>query len=356
MDAKQTLEQFRNKLEPLLDEYFDQVVPQAKNISPVAHSAVTYLKEYTLRKAKRLRAALMYYTYLMLRGKNSEEALRVSAFIEIIQSYLLIHDDVMDQDALRRGGATIHTIYADVHRQQYGMQDPVHFGESMAINLGDIACHLACDILTDSDFDAPLKVKALSKLHKQIVTVGYGQMLDVVGSVRKSVSEEDVFLVHEFKTATYTYETPISVGAILAGATDEDVKVLTDYAIPAGIAFQIQDDILGMFGDEEKLGKANTSDLREGKHTLLIIKALENGTPKQVKTITQALGNHNITQKDADKVRQIIRDTGSLEYSQEQTRKFVAQAKAALATRPEWQGEGREFLDGVADYMINREY
>lgn len=127
----------------------------------------------------------MYYTYMMMGGTDPDEALHASLFTELIQSYLLIHDDVMDQDDKRRGGATIHKIYEDVHKKKYGMQDPAHFGESMAVNLGDIACHYACQILTDSDFAPELKVRALSQLHRQIVTVGFGQMLDIVSSVKK---------------------------------------------------------------------------------------------------------------------------------------------------------------------------
>jgi geranylgeranyl diphosphate synthase type I len=181
-------------------------------------------------------------------------------------------------------------------------------------------------------------------------------MLDVLSSVKSEISEEDVFEIHEHKTATYTYQTPISVGAILAGATDKDVKILDGYAIPGGIAFQIRDDILGMFGDEMTLGKATISDLREGKHTLLIIKALEKGNKAQTKVITQALGNPNVTQEMADKVREIIIETGSLEYSKKTGRKFVLKAKKALAKMPNWNGEGRKFLDGVADYMIERDF
>ena len=356
MDAKTTLENYQNILEPLLAAFFAKAEPEAKAISPESLVAIRYLSEYSLRKAKRLRAALCYYTYLMMGGKQKKEAMKASMFIEIIQSYLLIHDDIMDQDEKRRGGPTMHKIYEKVHKVKYSMQDPKHFGESMAINIGDIACHLAMRLLTDSKFPAENRVRAVSRFHKQIVTVGFGQMMDVLSSVKSENSEEDVFRIHQFKTATYTYQTPISVGAILAGATDREVKILDGYSIPAGIAFQIRDDVLGMFGDEMTLGKATISDLREGKHTLLIIKALQKANKSGTKVITQALGNSNVTQEMADKVREIIIDTGSLEYSKKMAKKFVDQAKKALARMPNWDGDGRKFLDGVADYMIIRDF
>jgi geranylgeranyl diphosphate synthase type I len=356
MDAIRALEEYQNFIEPQLAAFFAKAEPPSKAISSESLSAIKYLEEYTLRKAKRLRAALVYYTYLMMGGKQRKEAMRVSMFIEIIQSYLLMHDDVMDQDSLRRGGPTIHKIYEKVHKLKYSFGDPKHFGESMAINLGDIACHLACKLLADSKFDAVHKVRAMSKFHEQIVTVGFGQMLDVISSVKNDTSQEDVLRIHRYKTAAYTYETPISVGAILAGATDKHVKILNGYAVPAGIAFQIQDDILGMYGDESALGKSNISDLREGKHTLLITKAMEKANKKQVKVISQALGNPNITQQIADKVRQIIVETGSLDYSKQLAKEYVVKAQNALAAMPHWNGEGRKFLDGIAEYMIKREF
>lgn len=356
MDAKQTLTEYAAKVEAELDRYFASLIPQTHKVAPEAVDALLILREYTLRKAKRLRAALIYYTYRMMGGRNLDEALRVSMFIELIQSYLLIHDDVMDQDELRRGKPTVHTIYKNIHRQRKYRQDSLHFGESQAINLGDVSCHLALDILTESDFPDKNKIKALSQLNKQITTVGYGQMLDVFGSVQSRTTEEDVMRIHHYKTATYTYETPMTVAALLAGADDKDLKILSDFAIPAGIAFQIQDDILGMFGDEDKLGKANDSDLREGKHTLLIIKAIEKAKNVEKQVIKAALGNPNLTEEMADAVREVIISTGSLDYSKELAIKLVKKAKAALAKMPDWNGEGRAFLDGIADYMINREF
>jgi geranylgeranyl diphosphate synthase type I len=356
MEAKQTLAEYAVRVEAELARYFDSLIPETRRVAPEALESLMILKEYTLRKAKRLRAALVYYTYRMFGGKDADEALRVSMFIELIQSYLLIHDDVMDQDLLRRGKPTVHTIYKEFHQQRGYRQDALHFGESQAINAGDVACHLALGILSSSNFSAENKIKAITKLHKQIATVGYGQILDVYGSVQATSTESDVMRVHHFKTATYTYETPMFVGALLAGATDRDTFILSDYAIPAGIAFQIQDDILGMFGDEDKLGKANDSDLREGKHTLLIVKALQRASQPEIDVIENALGNPELTDQMADAVRDIVIKTGSLEYSKQLAIQYVKQAKAALAVMPGWNGEGRAFLDGIADYMINREF
>jgi len=164
-------------------------------------------------------------------------------------------------------------------------------------------------------------------------------------------------LVHYYKTGKYTYETPLHTGAILAGASDDDLKALTEYAIPGGIAFQIQDDILGMFGDEYKIGKPADSDLSEGKKTLLIVKAFEKGDSLQKKILNKNLGSPKISSKDLREVRQIIIDTGSLEYSKKIALNLVNKAKERLQkySHSNWIPEGREFLDGIADYMIKRD-
>lgn len=358
MDVKDALGKFQARVDKEIELFFEAERPKAAAISPIASAALEHLAEFSLRPGKRLRPALMYYGYKIFEGEQDEEVVKAAVCPEILHAYLLIHDDVMDQDERRRGEPTMHKVYEDEHRRLYKKYESAHFGESMAINLGDVGCHYALQALAAADFPAEQKTAAILKLHQQIVTVGYGQMLDVMSTVLndEEVDEDYVMHVHQFKTAVYTYETPLMIGATLAGANEHDLKVLSDYAIPAGIAFQIQDDILGMFGDEKKLGKANISDLREGKHTLLIIKALEKASGEQKEVIKGALGNPNLTQKMADEVRRIVIDTGSLQYSVEAAIKYVKQAKKALEARPQWQNEGRRFLDGIADYMIEREF
>ncbi len=358
MNAKQALKEFQLLVDVEIEGFFQNEREKAREVSPVAEIALERLSAYCLRPGKRIRPALMYYGYRLFEGENEKEIIKASIAPEILHAYLLIHDDIMDEDAMRRGEATMHEIYTDEHRRLYKKYDPAHFGEAMAICLGDVGCHYAMQALAAADFPSDKKTAAILKLHQQIITVGYGQMLDVMSTVMEDedVTEEYVMRVHKYKTGVYTYETPLMIGATLAGASEEDIKVLSNYAIPAGIAFQIQDDILGMFGDQEKTGKANDSDLKEGKHTLLILKALEEANDAQAVTIRSALGNPQLTSELADDVREIIKKTGSLQYSIDTALSYVRQAKKALEARPAWTNEGRQFLDAVADYMINREF
>jgi geranylgeranyl diphosphate synthase type I len=160
--------------------------------------------------------------------------------------------------------------------------------------------------------------------------------------------------MYEYKTAKYTIEGPLHLGGILAGASDDLIDCFSDYAVPIGIAFQIQDDILGIFGNESKLGKPVGSDISSGKQTILVLKALEKADKKQRKIMGEILGKKNLAMKEIEKFRNIIRDTGSLEYARKISTDFIYQGKNAIESA-KINREAKDFLTGIADYMISRE-
>jgi geranylgeranyl diphosphate synthase type I len=259
----------------------------------------------------------------------------------------------MDESDLRRGKATVHKIYEKKHLEGGFGGRPIKFGESMAIIAGDLADAYAMEILSSSNFPAKLKVKAIHKLNEIIEYTGYGQIIDIYSGVLDEFREEDLLLLHKYKTARYTVEGPIALGMILAGA---DTKGIENYAIPVGIAFQLQDDILGLFGSEEEIGKPVTSDLAEGKKTLLIIKALENADDEERRKIMRALGNPAVTSEQLEEVRDIVRKTGSLDYSRKLAESMVNDAKEYLKRMDVKDEEMRSFLLWIADYLIKRSY
>jgi geranylgeranyl diphosphate synthase type I len=153
----------------------------------------------------------------------------------------------------------------------------------------------------------------------------------------------------------YTFDGPIKIGAILAGANDSSLEALSRYSVPLGKAFQIQDDILGMFGTEEKLGKPVTSDLKEGKKTLLILEALSRANKNQKEIIELNLGNKKVTYNSLKQVRKVIEETGSLEESNSFAKQLVEEAINEL-NKMKLRKEGKDFLLNIAEYMIKREY
>jgi geranylgeranyl diphosphate synthase type I len=180
----------------------------------------------------------------------------------------------------------------------------------------------------------------------------YGESLDVLSSIKPNFTKKDLELTHYLKTASYTVEGPLHLGAILAGATNQQLQTLSKYAIPLGKAFQLQDDILGLFGDEKKLGKPVASDIKEGKKTLLILKALEKASEHDKTVLKASLNNQNVTKEDIQKVRDIVTATNSLEHSQNTAKKLIKQAKQAITNLP--QSESKQFLIELADYMLER--
>lgn len=356
MGAKEDLLKFKKLLDVELDRYLSKKVREAAAISPYAKELANHIYDLTLRGGKRIRAALLYYSYIAHGGKNKKEALRATMSMEMSETYLLIHDDIMDDDDLRRGGITTHESYRLVAEERFqGRTNPKNFGNSIGILAGDISCAFSNEIISDCKFNSNYKIRALKELNQIYVVEGYGQALDIFSELRDDVKKEDVILVHEMKTVPYTLDGPIKIGAILAGADEKSIKRLEKYSYPLGTAFQVQDDILGMFGSEEKVGKPITSDLKEGKKTLLILDALEKATDSQKDKILLNLGNKRVSISGLKSVRKIIEQTGSLDYSKKLARDLVKEAIVAL-NEMKLEKKGKDFLLNIAEYMINREY
>ena len=345
MNLTKSLTQYKQIIDKELELFLDKKLKQAENISPEIEQAIKLLKEYTLRGGKRIRAALIYHSYKCFSNKNIKQVIKASAAIELLQSYLLIHDDIMDRDDLRRNGPTIHKSYKKYKDE--------HFSNSMAILIGDLAESFANQILNNIKIKPKYKNKALKKLNQTSNLVIYGQILDLFSEKSKDFKEVDLLRIHRYKTATYTIEAPLHIGALLANAKPKHLKTLSNYAIPLGIAFQLKDDILGMFGKQKKVGKPIYSDLKEGKKTLLIIKALEKANPKQKSIIKKALGNQNLKKSLFNQVKTIITLTGSLKYSEDLiqilTNKAINEIKYSKLKQ-------KQFLIELAEFIKNREY
>ena len=233
--------------------------------------------------------------------------------------------------------------------------DSKHFGISMAIIVGDLALSFGYEILNSSNFKKDLKIKALNSLDKIICNTVFGQALDLTLNKIDDFNIDSIFEMQKYKTAKYTIEGPLQLGAILAGAEEKFLNSLSGFAIPAGIAFQIQDDIIGIFGNEKKIGKPVGSDIKEGKKTLLIVKAMEKGDNVQKQVLNNALGSENINSDDINNIRDIIIKTKSLEFSKNKAIELVGEAKKNL-NYLEVSAEDKKFLNDLANFVVWRKY
>jgi geranylgeranyl diphosphate synthase type I len=356
--AKNNLKTFWTVFNPEFEKLLEARAQKLNEHYPeYVNKAMQVYTDISTRQQKRLRASFVYNTYKMYGGEKDELAIKMGMVIELIHAYLVIEDDFMDISDTRRGGPTAHVLFEQMyHQESFIRGDSIHYGNSMAVLAALTGSHIAMQIINSLDIDAQTKIRLSQNLNSKIEITAYGQMTDITNALQKVVSEKDVLNMLRWKTGVYTYENPIHSGAILAGVSDAELAKLSEYAIPGGISFQVQDDILGMFGDPDSTGKSNMDDLREGKYTLLIHKALENGSDVQKAVINKHLGNRQASEKDHEEVKEIIVETGSLDYSKNTALNLVNEAKESLVknNKGQWETEGLEYLNGIANYMIER--
>jgi geranylgeranyl diphosphate synthase type I len=356
MDIQKVLQEYKQRFDGELALYLDQVIDEAREKDTFVAEALEYVKTFSLSGGKRLRSTLMYFGYLAAGGKEKDKIAHAALSIELIHIFLLIHDDIIDRDVLRHGVATLHTHYAKRGQQLFITDDHQHFGESMALIMGDMVYALGNRTLFESSFAPELILKALIKMQEIVSMTVIGQTKDVYIEYAKSATEEEIIRMYEYKTARYTVEGPLQLGALLGGASEKLLQTLSQYAIPLGIAFQIQDDILGIFGSEKKLGKPVNSDIQEGKWTILVSQTMKRLDTKEGAEFMELLRKgSSLTKQDAERFRELVHQSGALEYAKKFALEAIQKGKQALLADATVEGEAREFLLGVADFMMQRE-
>lgn len=356
MIIEKELENFKIACNRELEVFLNAKIQDAKKISPLAEEMVKVLRGYILQSGKRIRPALMYHTYLALGGEDREQAMKAAMAPEFIHTFLIIHDDIIDKDNLRRGNPSVHYLYYQSAKNKFASkEDAIHYGNSQAISVGNMAFGMVNEIISNINFGEAVKNRLLKKISDIVFNTTVGEFFDVFAAAEKNVSEKEVMAILEYKTARYTVEGPIHLGAIMAGADEKIMESLSEYSVPLGIAYQIQDDILGVFGSEKETGKPVGADIGEGKKTLLVVKALEFGDAEQRKKINIALGNKNISRDNVEEIRRVIEETGSLKYSRDLAKKLSDKSGAALE-KSGLNEKSREFFTKVADFIIKRDH
>ncbi len=304
------------------------------------------------RGGKRLRGALTMLAYEMCGGTDLAMIVQAARAIEMIQAYILIVDDIQDRSAMRRGGPAAHVMLAEHHRKNALSGDADHFGLAVALNAALGGMHRANSIFSKLNVREDLRLDAIDALNEAMTITAHGQTSDLVYEMVDEVDEKAVERVFELKTANYTVLNPLRVGMILAGAKPN--AVIGNFAIAAGKAFQITNDILGTFGGKEK---ASMDDIREGKRTLMVIYALENTKPADKAFLFKMLGNENLTSLEFERCKELLVSSGALDYTKAQAKKYAEQAITTLEQVPDgWSAEGTQFLRGFAQYILGRQY
>jgi geranylgeranyl diphosphate synthase type I len=323
-----------------------------------------FLLSYPLRGGKSLRPALIALAAGAASGEESEEkTLPLQAGVELYHNWTLIHDDIIDEDDFRRGKPSLHREIESAARKSGGDKGAEKYGRDIAILVGDLmhgCVNLLILRLADRGIAPEVVLNILRIMHAELTPALVDGETQDVRFTRESigqVSEEKILEMLEGKTAAlfdYCGTAGALAGLNSTDPSDSRVVALAGFSRLAGLAFQIQDDILGLVGDEEKLGKPRGSDLREGKHTLILLHAFREGSESQLKILKPLVGKRDIAPGEVDRAESVIREIGSIGHVSGIARQYI---EGALPHLEELQpSPARDLLAGLGGYMIEREF
>jgi len=299
---------------------------------------------------KRLRPAFCHWGYVAAGGDPADAMVaNAGAAFELMHAFALFHDDVMDDAASRRGNPTTHTVFTGHHHTHAWAGEARRFGEGVAILVGDLAFVYADQLMADA---SPAAWRIWNELR---IELNIGQVLDIVGSVRNERSRVKAERICRYKSGKYTIERPLHLGAVMAAPerSEELLPLLSAYGLPLGDAFQMRDDVMGAFGDAAVTGKPVGGDLREGKPTPLLARAVEAATSAQGDVLA-LVGRVDLTDEDVARVQQAIVDTGALADLERTIAALTAEAVAAIEAAPV-SPEARDELVALAAYVSQRQ-
>jgi geranylgeranyl diphosphate synthase type II len=301
---------------------------------------------------KRFRPRMVFTTYEALGGENLEAAACVGAAFELLHTALIMHDDVIDRDFVRRGAPNLAGTYRDrAAASGATVAAAEHRGISAAVIAGDLALFNAYRLIDGCGVGDAVRARLIEVMDDALFASAAGEMIDVDFSFLPDVPPvDDILMMERLKTAVYSFECPLQAGAILAGAGEDTVRALGDFGREMGIAYQIVDDLLGVFGTEEETGKTIIGDLREGKRTVLIAYAI---SAEGWDEVAGLFGNRDLTEPDAARLRAHLVDCGARSFAEGLARYYANRAVNRLV-EPQIPAALRAELSPVADAVLSR--
>lgn len=342
-------------VETVLADFFDRMRPVTADIGPAVGAAGEVVADFVLSGGKRVRPTFAWAGWRCAGDRHATDAtepdaLRVCASLELLQACALIHDDLIDHSDLRRGRPTTHRVFADLHRVAGWSGNADEHGMASAVLAGDLALAWADDLFagrtTATGDPPPTPVPAATgrtwaAMRTEVLA---GQFLDIVNEVGGDETVDAAYRVIEFKTAAYTVSRPLQLGATLGGAPDSLVTDLGSVGRDLGVAFQLRDDLLGVFGDPDRTGKPSGDDLVAGKRTVLLATGLARAADRGEALAAELRGlvGHPLGDADLSRARTILREVGAVDEMEDRIRVLLASAIDTLdgaAIDPEIRAE-----------------
>lgn len=358
-----TLADIAAAVQPRLVEFIADRRPMIDRVGPVFTEAAAGLERFVLSGGKRVRPAFAWAGWLAGGGSagsgdggsgvsdGAGAALTACASLEFVQACALIHDDIIDASLTRRGHPTTHREFAAMHAERAWAGSADRFGEAAGILLGDLALAWADDMYRGAGLAPAAYARADAAWAAMRTEVLGGQLLDIVGEVSGDESVAAAEQVVRFKTAGYTVERPLHLGAALAGAQEPVIEVLREIGVDLGVAFQLRDDLLGAFGDPAVTGKPSGDDLRSGKHTPMLAAALAGGGGAAAE-LRELVGT-DLDDDGVGRARAALRATGAPDAMQARVAELTERAGTAIDAAP-IAPDARAVLGGLAAILVHR--
>jgi geranylgeranyl diphosphate synthase type I len=337
---------------------FEGKAEELGRVTPLGRDLCERLSDFVLR-GKMIRGGLVTLGYAAVHGQGPaaerrEVVVSAGAAMELLQSGLLVHDDIMDRDRVRRGLSSVFHQYAGLAEAD-GIADAYHLGESLGICAGDVAYFLAFETLGRLELPPPVQRQVLSLTARELGYVGVAQMQDIyTGAARSAVREEDVLKLYLYKTGRYTFSLPLMVGGLIAGAPPEVVSILDRLGESYGIIFQIKDDEIGLFGAPEETGKPVGSDIREGKKTLYYAYLQQRASGKDLERLRAVFGNPGIGEEEVEYVRGLTERLGIRGEVQARADQLAHSLRVMIDTLGSARPEERAIFLALLDYSLSR--
>lgn len=320
----------RSRVSCVLEDFIVAQRPGLVEISSQAEPLYDLARTFT-SGGKRLRSVLAWWGWRGAGGADGDlRAMKAVTSLELLQACALIHDDVMDGSDTRRGSPSIHRSLESLHARNDWHGSAADFGIAGAILLGDLCLTWSDQLLFESGLAPTDLMRAKPIFDVMRTELMAGQYLDVVEQARGNTTADRALHVARYKSAKYTVERPLHLGVSLAGDRPDLIAALSDFGLPLGEAFQLRDDVLGVFGDPDVTGKPAGDDIREGKRTFLVAAALESADTTQAAVLQAALGDADLSSAGVELAREVIIDTKALAKTEEQIDRLADEASGAL--------------------------
>ncbi len=349
--ADEALAPVAGPVKDLLADFLGDRAVELAEIDPSLEHVGREVAELVAAGGKGLRPAFVYWGHRATGAAHLPGVLAPAAAVELLHTFALIHDDVMDRSDERRGRPAIHTALAKAHVNDGMLGDARWFGMGGAILAGDLAFVWADQLLDTAPLPADAIERARTVFTRLRVEVMAGQFLDLRLAGLPDACEDDSLRVALLKSGRYTVTRPLQLGAAIGGGDDVLDAALSAFGDAVGVGFQLRDDILGLFGDPEEMGKDALSDLREGKRTMLMLRTLALASAGDRTALEEILGNPRLDDRAADRARQIVVDSDGLAQMEGVIVEHHEAAVRALAPVPE---PARAALADLAGFALHR--